>query len=201
VPSENRSAAGGARIDARGDARARILETAYDLFAHHGIRGVGVDRIIAESAVAKMSLYRHFASKDDLAVAFLELREQRWTRDWLEAEMERVGGSPRQRLLAVFDAFDEWFQRGDFEGCSFLNTVLEIHDSADPVHREAVRQLDVIRAKLEDLVEQTGAKNPAKMANQLQILMMGAIMSASRGDHEAARHARELAEILLETAR
>src|SRR5215471_12281117 len=96
-------------------ARDRILDTAYDLFSRHGVRAVGVDTIIAESGVAKMTLYRHFASKDELVLAFMDAREQRWTRDWVEAESARRSSTPAEQLLAVFDLFDEWFRRDDFE--------------------------------------------------------------------------------------
>ena len=71
------------------DGRDRILDTAYELFSQHGTRAVGVDRIIAEAGTAKMTLYRNFASKDELIVAFLAAREERWTRGWLQAEVDR----------------------------------------------------------------------------------------------------------------
>ena len=106
------------------DARQRILDAAYDLFSRHGIRGVGVDAIIERSGVARMTLYRHFGSKDALVLAFLERREERWTKEWLQSEVERRASDPAQRLLVIFDVFDEWFQRGDFEGCSFINVLL-----------------------------------------------------------------------------
>src|SRR5829696_5190872 len=99
-------------------ARDRILATAYDLFSRHGIRAVGVDRIIATSGVPKMSLYRNFRSKDELVLAFLAEREQRWTRDWIMAEAERRGTDATERLLAIFDVFGEWFSDPEFEGCS-----------------------------------------------------------------------------------
>src|SRR3954449_12759331 len=89
-------------------ARERILDTAYELFSQHGTRAVGVDRIIAECGIAKMTLYRNFPSKDVLILAFLERRAERWTREWLECEVGR-SGSPAQCLLAVFDTFDGWF--------------------------------------------------------------------------------------------
>src|SRR5919106_6239860 len=86
-------------------ARERILETAYRLFSRHGVRAVGVDRIVASSGVAKMSLYRHFRSKEELVLAFLQEREQRWTRDWLHAEASRRGETGADRMLAIFDVF------------------------------------------------------------------------------------------------
>jgi AcrR family transcriptional regulator len=182
-------------------ARERILDSAYELFSRNGIRAVGIGRIIEEAGVAKMSLYNNFASKDELVLAFLELREERWTRGWLAAEVERRAKNPEARLLAFFDALDEWFHRDDYEGCSFINTLLEVQDTTDPIEQATVGHLNVIRSMLEDYAEQAGIANPEKVAYQLQLLMMGAIVSASRGDLDAARRARELAELLLDGAR
>src|SRR5207253_10168423 len=100
-------------------ARERILDAAYDLFSRRGIRAVGIDAIVEQSGVARMTLYRHFASKDALVLAFLERREQRWTKDWLQRAVEQRASDPRQRLLAIFDVFDDWFHQADFEGCAF----------------------------------------------------------------------------------
>jgi AcrR family transcriptional regulator len=179
-------------------AQARILETAYDLFSHNGVRAVGIDRIIAEAKIAKATLYRHFASKEDLVLAFLDLREQRWTREWLEAETERMARTPQERVPALFDALDEWFHRPDFEGCPFIKTLLEIREPDSAIHRAAVDHLHVIREKLQWYAEQAGAREPEEMSYQLQILMMGSIVSATRGDYDAARRARVFAVLLLE---
>jgi AcrR family transcriptional regulator len=183
-----------------GDARARILDTAYELFSRHGIRAVGIDRIIAEAKIAKATLYRHFPSKQDLVLAFLALRERRWTHEWLAAEVERRAPSPDERLLCVFDALDEWFQRPDYEGCSFINTLLEMSDPDSRIHEQAVHHLGVIRELLEGYARQAGAHSPEEMSYQLQILLMGAIVSACRGDLSAARHARSFAERLCESS-
>ena len=120
--------------------RERVLETAYELFSRHGTKGVGVDRIIAESGVAKMTLYRNFASKDELILAFLERREERWTRAWLQAEVERREADPAARLLAIFDVFGEWFATEGFEGCSFVNVMLEVPVAGHPVREACVRR-------------------------------------------------------------
>ena len=109
-------------------ARERILDAAYDP-SRRGIRAVGIDSIIERSGVARMTLYRHFGSKDALVLAFLERREQRWTRTGSSARSRRTA-DPAERLLAIFDVFDEWFQRPEFEGCSFINVLLEIADPA-----------------------------------------------------------------------
>ncbi len=189
-----------AHVDDRRGARERILDTAYELFCRHGIRSVGIDRIIAESGVAKMSLYRHFASKADLVLAFLDLREERWTRDWLEVEIVGLATTPEGRLLALFDAFDEWFHHDDFESCAFMRTLLEFNDSTDPIHQAAVHRLEVIRKMIEAHAEQAGAQDPENTAYQLQGLLMGAIVSATRGDLAAARRARAVAQLVLDDA-
>jgi AcrR family transcriptional regulator len=178
-------------------ARARILDTAYELFCRHGVRAVGVDRIVAESGVAKMTLYRHFPSKDALVLEFLELRERLWTYGWLDAELERRAAAGEDRLLAIFDALDEWFAEPDFQGCPFLATLLEIHRSSPGVRAACVRHLDAILAVVERHAIESGAPNPSAVARQLHTLMMGAIVAATKGDRDAARGARAVTQSLL----
>lgn len=182
------------------DPRTRLLETAYALFSRDGIHAVGIDRIIAEAGVAKMTLYRHFASKTELVLAFLELRDQRWTHGWLEVEIERRAGTPEERLVALFDALDGWFRRPNFESCSFMRTLLEVPDESDPIHQATVNHLDTIQKMIARHARQAGITHPRDAASQLQILMMGAIVSATRGDRNAARRARASAERVLEKA-
>jgi len=179
------------------DARQRILETAYKLFSRHGIHAVGIDRIIAEADVAKATLYHHFGSKEALVVAFLDLRNERWTYGWLKGEAERRAIDPYGRVLAFFDAFDDWFHDPAFEGCSFIGTLLEINDPASAVHNQAVRYLASIREMVQEFLEDGGMLAAESVSYQLQILMMGAIVSASRGDIDAAQRIRPLAASLL----
>jgi AcrR family transcriptional regulator len=177
--------------------RERILETAYQLFSRHGTRAVGVDRIVAESGVAKMTLYRHFASKDDLIVAFLARREERWTRGWLQTEVARRAREPEQQLLAIFDVFGEWFATDDFEGCSFINVMLEVTENGHPVREASVRHLSEIRVFVADLAARAGIEDADAFARQWHILMKGSIVAAGEGDVQAAARARELGELLL----
>jgi AcrR family transcriptional regulator len=179
-------------------ARERILDTAYELFSRHGVRAVGVDRIVETSGVAKMSLYRHFPSKDDLVLAFLEEREERWTNAWLRAEVERRAETPADRLLAIFDVFGKWFRRSDFEGCSFINVLLEFDDRDHRVRRATVDHLGSIRSFVRGLCKQAGARDPDGLARQWHLLMKGSIVAAGEGDRQAARRAREIGEVLLE---
>ncbi len=183
-----------------GNARERILETAYDLFSRRGIRAVGVDTVIAESGVAKMTLYRHFGSKDELVLEFLRLREQRWTRGWLQCEVESRASDPGERLLTIFDVFDEWFQTHDFEGCSFINVLLETVDQ-NPIRLATITHLATIRSFLEGLAGAAGAADPDDFARRWHILMKGSIVAAGEGDRGAARRAREIGALLLEHER
>jgi AcrR family transcriptional regulator len=178
-------------------ARDRIVDTAYDLFSRHGVRAVGVDRIVAESGVAKMSLYRHFPSKDDLVLTFLQERHQRWTNDWLRAEAERRGDTAAERMLAIFDVFGEWFAVDDFEGCSFINVLLEYDDRGHRIRQASVGYLRDIRSFLRELAGDAGAADPEALAHQWHILMKGSIVAAGEGDQLAASRAREIGELLL----
>jgi AcrR family transcriptional regulator len=181
-------------------ARQRILDTAYDLFSRHGVRAVGVDRIVAESGVAKMSLYRHFPSKEALVLTFLQEREQRWTKDWLAAEVARRAGSPADRLLAIFDVFGEWFQLSDFEGCSFINVLLEHDDRESDVRQASAMYLGNIRSFVSGLAADAGAPDPDGLAHKWHILMKGSIVAAGEGDRHAAKRAQDIGRLLLADA-
>ena len=108
----------GSSAEGSSSARDRILDAAYELFSRRGIRDVGTEEVLVTAGVARATLYRQFRTKDDLVRAFLQRREQRWSREFVEAEARRRGDTPREQLLAIFDVFDEWFHQDDFEGCS-----------------------------------------------------------------------------------
>jgi AcrR family transcriptional regulator len=182
----------------RTGARERIVGTAYDLFSLHGIQAVGIDRIVAEASVAKTTLYHHFRSKDDLVLAVLELRREAWTRGWLVPAIERRGGSAAERLLAAFDALDEWFRQDDYDGCLFANSLLEVRNPASPVVTAASAGLAEVREYLSMLAAEAGAPDPERLGRQLQIMMLGAIVAAVEGNRAAAAEARPVAALLIE---
>jgi AcrR family transcriptional regulator len=180
-----------------GSGRERILEAAYDLFSRSGVRAIGVDTITVHADVAKMTLYRNFASKNELARAFMQLREERWTIGWLQTEVLRRAASPADQLLAIFDVFSEWFHRDDFEGCAFVTSLLEFDDREDPVRLACVTHLANIRTFVSGLARDAGVPDPDRFAVQWHILMKGSIVAAHEGDSEAALAARELGVLLL----
>jgi AcrR family transcriptional regulator len=178
-------------------ARDRILSSAYELFARHGVRAVGVDEVIKRAEVAKATLYRHFASKDDLVLAFLQQREQLWTKEWVEAEARRRGATPEEQLLSIFDIFDEWFRRDDFEGCSFINILLEMNDRGTAIGKASAVHLSNIRSIIRTLATEAGLRDPEQFAHSWHILMKGSIVAAGEGDHEAARRAQAMGRLLI----
>jgi AcrR family transcriptional regulator len=180
--------------------RERILETSYELFSHRGIRGVGVDEVIERAGVAKATLYRHFPSKDALVLAFLERREQRWTREFVEAEARRRGSTGEEQLLAIFDVFDEWFRDEEFEACSFINVLLEM-GVQHPAGGACVRHLENIRSVVRLLAEEAGIREADSFARSWHILMKGSIVSAAEGDVEAAQRAKSMGRLLIDQYR
>jgi AcrR family transcriptional regulator len=180
-----------------GDARQRLLTAAYELFARQGVQAVGIDAIIERSGVARQTMYRHFGSKQDLVLAFLARREELWTYGWLATEVRRRSDDPRERLLTIFDVFDEWFRTPGFEGCSFINVMLEHPDERHPLHQAAAEYLAHIREFLAGLAIDAGIADPEPFAHQWHILMKGSIVAAGEGDRDAALRGQRLGALLL----
>ena len=179
-------------------ARERILCAAYELFGRRGIRAVGTDEVIACAGVAKATLYRHFATKNDLVLAVLERREQLWTHGLIEAQSGLLGNTPEEQLLAIFDVMHDWFQSRDgYEGCSFINVLLEL--GADhPAGRASVAHIDNVRDIVRQRALAAGLTDVEDFASSWHILMKGAIILAAVGDLEAARRAQKMARSLIE---
>lgn len=157
-------------------ARARILDAAQRLFYRDGFRAVGVDTIIAEAGVAKMSLYRHFPSKDDLIVAYLEeSNRQFWV--WLE---EAVAGieDPEERLVGMFAAIERLATRPECLGCTFQGAATEFPDRDHPGHQVALAHKKAVRDRFGDLAGEAGLHDPERLGDQLLLLMDGAWVAA-----------------------
>jgi AcrR family transcriptional regulator len=180
----------------QGRPRERLVDAAYELFSSDGVNKVGVDAILARSGCAKASLYSNFKTKVDLAIAFLDRRESVWTRGWLESEINSRATDPEARLLAIFDVFDGWFRKKTFEGCSFINVLLESKVES-PVRRAAAIHLAKIRAIVRSLAEDANLREPEKFAQAWHMLMKGSIVSAGEGNRNAAREAKYAARLVL----
>ena len=160
--------------------RHRLLETATRLFYEGGIHAVGIDRIIAEAGVAKATFYKHFPSKDDLVVAYIQ-------------EQDRLGRAavaaltkphPRETIAAIMGRISDAALGGGYRGCPFLNAAAEYPDPGSPVRRA----IDVYRSWFRDnfrkLLEADGDPAPAVTASLLVALSDGLLESAYLDDPE-----------------
>ena len=175
------------------DTRTRILQAARRLFYAQGIRPVSMDDIADSAGLTKRSLYYHFASKDDLIVAYLRFRD----RGTLRAAVERRGGNAYQQVLGVFEELEGGFSNAKFRGCAFINAAVEMSDS-ESVRAVATAFKDGTRTWFEGLVRQLGATDARALSEQLALLLDGAMSTwLVRRDPAAARLAREMALVLL----
>lgn len=154
-------------------ARDRILVTAHDLFYAGGVRATGVDRIIAESGVAKLTFYRHFPSKDELVMAFLNYRHERWMA-WFVDALGRHGATSGGGLLPLLKTMKEWFEDPVFRGCAFINVVAEMGGSQPGMMRIAQSHKDDMLRVIEDLLPAANAG----LANAAAMAVDGAIVRA-----------------------
>lgn len=174
-----------------------VLDTACKLFYRDGFRATGIDRILAKSGAAKMTLYHHFPSKDALIVAALN-RQDREVRAHFAAEIERRAKEPRARLLAVFDVLADSIAAPDFHGCMANRAAAEYGDPAHPVHAAAAEHKRRFFAWLQELARAAGARRPYELAAQLMLLFDGAIVIAQvTGAGDAPAQAKKAAESLI----
>ncbi|WP_281255113.1 TetR/AcrR family transcriptional regulator [Paenibacillus herberti] len=158
-------------------AKERILGVASELFYSEGIRAVGIDRIIAESEVAKASFYRNFATKDDLVVAFLEKRQIR-SLSVIEEAKKLYPDEPVKQLHHLAQVLSESIKQPSFRGCPFTNTLLEFPDATHPVHQAALQCRLDHEGEVAKIARQANARNPEALAAQLEMLYGGAIVDA-----------------------
>jgi AcrR family transcriptional regulator len=160
---------------AASEKRDQLIDTALRLFERHGYRATGIDRILAEAGVAKMTLYHHFKSKDELIVAALRRRDAEW-RAWFIGRVTKRAATPRERLIAVFDVLEEWFRNRDFHGCSFGQAATEFRDPKHSVHKMASEHKQQMLAYFRELAAAAGATDPELLAQQISLLVEGAII-------------------------
>lgn len=177
--------------------REHILDVASGLFYKHGLRNVGIDRIISESGIARMTLYNHFKSKDLLIEEYLRRASTSWMK-WYAAKIERSSEDPRERVLAAFSVLDGWFRSRDFRGCSVTNAMVELADEAHPAAAVKGEYHDGLRRLFGELARNAGANDPDELAEELIVVLRGAMTSALvDGSQGLAQRARRTAEHLL----
>ncbi len=177
--------------------RTLLLEAAIRLFCRHGIHATGIDAIITEAGVARMTVYNQFGSKEGLIAAALEHEGAAW-RAWFFTRLAGIQGGARERLLGIFDVLEEWFSREDYFGCALMNAITEYRNQDEKIrsvtYAHKARVLEQIRA----LAVASGAPDPDALTGQIDLLMDGAIVkSLIKKSPVAAREAKAIAAALL----
>ncbi|CRM53535.1 MULTISPECIES: TetR/AcrR family transcriptional regulator [Pseudomonas] len=173
-----------------------ILDVTEKLIYRHGIAATGMDLLVKTAGVSRKSIYRYFANKDELVIAALQRRDERWMH-WLRTHVERSNDSG-ERLLALFSALKSWFGSADFRGCAFINTSGETGNAQDPVRLLAKAHKRKLFEYALELCHAHGTPDPERQAAQLLILIDGAITVALvMGDSTAADNAQDMARTLL----
>jgi AcrR family transcriptional regulator len=156
--------------------REKLFQTAARLFYQHGYRSIGVDTIAAQSGIGKMTLYRHYPSKDDLIVAYLRDSDQVF---WDQFEqITRDAPTAREKILAFFEALQSYVLSPDCYGCPFINVAAEYPEAEYPGHQVALEHKQSVRARFRQLAAEAGARDPDTLANALFLLMDGAYVAA-----------------------
>lgn len=177
--------------------REDVLRAASELFYEEGFRAVGVDAIAERAGISKMTIYNHFGSKDELGAAYL-LRRDEGIRQFIEGRVSELATEPRERLLAIFDAFAEQVERDAFRGCHLINAFVELTDRDHPARRVAVEQNERWRAYVLELARAAGLSEAEEFGDQLFLLLEGALVTAvMERSKEPMRRARRAAELLL----
>ena len=160
--------------------RDRILATASKLFYKNGVHAVGVDLVVAESGIAKTSLYRHFGNKDTLVAAFLEAEDADFWRQW-DLMADRHTDDPVGELEAFLEWMDIRLRRPGYRGCPQLNVVAELADPKHPARRIAIKHKERMRVRLTDIATRMKLGEPERVGSQLALAFDGAFMSAPLG--------------------
>ena len=173
------------------------MDAAFECFNFDGIRGVSADTIIERADVAKMTLYKHFPTKNALAAAYVRARSEQWMA-WLKDRVKGAGRKPNQRLLALFDALQEWFTSDNYYGCPFHRAAGEFPDLKHPVHKEVMKNKHELRQFVTELVADAGLPHKANLVEELMIMMAGSeVMTNIEGPAKHAQIARDTAARLI----
>ena len=177
----------------------KVFKTAARLFYQHGYRAIGVDTIAAESGIGKMTLYRHYPSKDDLIVAYLRDSNELFWKNF--EQITKDASTPREKLLAFFQSLQDYVKTPVCYGCPFLNVATEYPETDYPGHQVALEHKQSVRTRFRQLAKEAGAPKPEALADQLFLLMDGAYMASRMfGAKNPAAQVAEAARILIDSA-
>ena len=176
----------------RSSRRDDIIKTALPLFCEYGFHATGVDRIMAAGKFSKKTLYTYFRSKEELIVAVLQYYDGLFRNNFMR-EVEGRAKTPLDKVAAVFDTAKEWFSGNGFFGCMFINAVAEYSEADSAIRAVAYNFKRQMRAFIRGICTELGVRDPDDLADELALLLEGAIVTAQVGRFpnagETAKHA------------
>lgn len=177
-----------------------LVRNAMNVLYREGFTATGMDKLARETGVSKMTMYKHFRSKEDLILAALRLRDEEFLSSFTR-QVEDSSETPRGQLLAVFDALTEWIEGRDFYNCMFIKATAEYQSPDHPIHIASAEHKRKVLAFIQGLAEKAGAKTPKLLARQLFMLTEGEIVTAFiLGKKGVAGDAKKAAKVLIEAA-
>lgn len=177
--------------------RAELIHKALPLFYRNGFHATGMDLVAKETGVSKTSIYKHFRTKEELILAVLRLRDENF-RNWLFRRMEDGAQTPKDQLIAMFDALKEWFHEDHFQGCMFIKASAEFQKEDDAINQQSKAHKTLLEAHFATLAKAANLPDPDRIARELLLLKEGAIVLAAMLHTDApAAQAKQMAERLL----
>lgn len=176
--------------------RERIISAAYPLLLERGVRGVTEGQVQSAAGVGPLEFSEEFASWEEVAGECLAKRQREWTVGLVEAGVRDLSTTPEGKLLAIFDILGEWFQRADYEACTFVKVLMEV-GKEHSLGQASIAYLLGVRRIVADLALEAQLRDVDEFASSWDILMKGAIISALEGDPKAAARAKSMAKDLI----
>lgn len=189
------------RLTQQNQIQEKILDTAAQLFYEKGLQAVGVDEIVLQAGIAKMTLYKYFFSKDQLILAVVERSEEKWW-NWFTTELYQRSKLPKKQLLIIFDLLFSSFQETNYRGEPFINAQIRVLDTMYPIFLVSEKFISQLKDLILDKVKLANIANPNQVAEQFMLLIIGANILCNI-DKEisktAIRNAKKLASLLLKS--
>ena len=167
----------------RPNKRDELVQKALKVFYQHGFHATGMDMLVKETGISKTSMYKHFRTKEDLILAVLRLRDEHF-RNWLYRRIEELADSPKDQLIAMFDALEEWFNDTAYRGCMFIKASSEYQEASHPIHKQSADHKRMLESHFTAIAKEANLPDPNAIARQLLLLKEGAIVTAHLGHTE-----------------
>ncbi len=181
--------------------RDELVEKALKTFYRNGFHATGMDMLAAETGISKTSMYKHFATKEDLILATLKLRDEKFL-DWFVSRLEQLAPTPSEQLIAIFDVLTEWFAQPEFAGCMFIKASAEYQHPGHPIHVQSAEHKRLLLDHITKIAKAAGTIHPNSTARQLMLLIEGATVTAHFGHtSNPAGDAKRAAENMLTSTR